>query len=145
MKKDTEARRVKLLQLEGNGLLKPEIVKELVAEFNVSDVTCYNDFNTKSTWQPKIIGMQDALHKGLNRLEQLYRKASLTYLQAETVTQKQSAINLMRTITNDMLHTIYPDGANINAESYKEIELIYNVIKTDEQIRATREAAGVSQ
>jgi len=110
LKKDTEDRRLKLLQLEGNGLVKSEIVKELTASFGISKVTCYNDFNSRETWQPKISEMQHASQKILNRHDQLYRKAALQYIQAETVNQRLNAINQMRTINRDLYMFCFPNG-----------------------------------
>ena len=111
MRKDTEERRLKLLQLEGNGLVKSEIVKELTQNFDVSRQTCYNDFGNRDSWQPKISEMQHASQKILNRHDQLYRKAALQYIQAETVSQRLNAINQMRTINRDLYMFCFPNGA----------------------------------
>ena len=110
MKRDTEARRSELLKLEGQGLLKPEIVKELSMNYKVSFQTCYNDFNNRAVWQPKLLEMERAVHRVLNRHEQLYRKASLSYMQAGSTREKQNAIAMMRVINADLFHMLQSSG-----------------------------------
>ena len=120
MQENTEARRLKLLKLEGDGLLKPEIVKELSAEFEVTIQTCYRDFRTRNVWQPITLETEKAIHKILNRHEQLYRKVSALRLDKEITTMQQLYIlNQMRIINKDFFIFCCPEGAkNLEAEQF---------------------------
>lgn len=94
--KDTLERRLFSLKLEGDGLNKREIVKEVCAKFSCSEVTAYNDFNTRHTWQPQLQELSTSLLKSQNRHEQLYRKASFMYTQAKSDHARIAALHLMR-------------------------------------------------
>jgi hypothetical protein len=110
MQQNTQDRRLELLKLEGNGLLKPEVVEQLTQKYGVSKDTVWRDYRTRKYWQPILSEMVENLHKIKNRHEQLYRKASLTYLQSESNSQKISAINLMRQINRDYYEFCYGSG-----------------------------------
>ena len=111
MKKNTEERRLKLLKLEGDGLNKPEIVKELTAEFEVSKQTVYMDFSQRKTWQPIITEVINAIHKIINRHDQLYRKVSALRLEAKTINDHLNIYNQMRNINRDFFLFCCPEGA----------------------------------
>jgi len=100
--KNTLERRLFLLKLEGDGLNKREIVKEICAKFGCSEVTVYNDFNTRAIWQPLIQEVTANLLKIQNRHEQLYRKASFMYSQAKSDRAHIAALNLMRQINIEL-------------------------------------------
>ena len=71
----TLERRLKLLELEGKGFTRPEIVKELSSAFCVSERTVHYDFECRAQWQ---VYRDDRLMLTiLNRYEQIYRIASL--------------------------------------------------------------------
>ena len=110
LKKNTEERRLKLLTHEGNGLLKPEIVKELTAEFHVTKATVYNDFNSRSSWQITLKDQSNTILRVINMYDQLSRKACLGYIQATTNTERLKAIYLMRTITRDLAEFLMSTG-----------------------------------
>jgi hypothetical protein len=101
MQQRTLERRLELLKLEGNGLLRPEIVQDLSVKFGCVRGTIYNDFATKPHWQPLLLEVKKAQLTIVNRNEQLFRKASLAYMKAENNAQKIAAINLMRIINLD--------------------------------------------
>jgi hypothetical protein len=101
MQQHTLERRLELLKLEGNGLLRPEIVQDLSEKFGCARGTIYNDFATKPHWQPLLLEVKHALLTIVNRQEQLYRKASLAYRKAENNAQKIAAINLLEDINLD--------------------------------------------
>ena len=113
MKKNMEERRLKLLTQEGLGLSKPEIVKLLTAEFDVSRKTIYNDYNTKPQWQNELLEMKNQAEKNLNRHEQIYRKAVYLYTTATTMKQKLAALNLMRVVNKDVFGMVYPHGISM--------------------------------
>ncbi|MGD6810285.1 MAG: hypothetical protein ACQCN3_11355 [Candidatus Bathyarchaeia archaeon] len=100
--KNTLERRLFLLKLEGDGLNKREIVKETCAKFGCSEVTAYNDFNTRAVWQPLVQEVTANLFKIQNRHEQLYRKASFMYAQARSDRARIAALNLMRQINIEL-------------------------------------------
>ena len=64
----------------------------------------------KPMWQPLVMEVKQALHTIVNRHEQLYRKAALTYMQAENNAQKIAAINLMKTINLDAFEMLQSTG-----------------------------------
>jgi len=148
MKKNTEARRLKLLQLEGNGLLKQEIVKELTAEYDVCRATIYNDFNTRRFWQQVYDERKEALLKIINRHEQSYRKASLSYLQANNNREKQQAIYLLKQINKELLDIMVttgliqkvPEQIQMDVEQTTEWQIDPNYIKAIEDCKKVLEA-----
>ena len=110
MQQHTLERRLELLKLEGNGLLRPEIVQDLSAKFGCVRGTIYNDFATKPHWQPLLLEVKQALLTIVNRQEQLYRKASLAYRKAENNAQKIAAINLLENINLDTFGMLQDTG-----------------------------------
>ena len=95
---ETVERRSELLRMEGLGLSVNEIVKELSVKAQVSERTVYKDFENRSFWQPTVQqyeGLERTYHKNLNRLEQIYRKASHVYLNADNDNAKVGALRLM--------------------------------------------------
>ena len=121
MQETTLDRRLKLLKLEGNGLLPSEIVKELSAEFQVTPRTVWYDFASKQKWQPKLVAMEKALLKTLNRHDQLYRKVMLAYLQAGDDKTKLVALNLLRGINKDQFDMMQSSGKIEKAPDKAEI------------------------
>ena len=113
--RNTFERRLEMLKLEGNGLEPPEIVKELSEKFGVTPRAVYKDFETRGTWQPKFQEFQKAVAKLCNRHEQLYRKAVISYMQAETDRERIAALNLMRQINIDLAELT-------GAKAYNEME-----------------------
>ena len=72
-------RRLEELRLEGLGLSFIEIVVQVSEKFGCGSRIIYNDFQTRSSWQPTLQGVnkyQDWVLKKLNRDEQIYRQAS---------------------------------------------------------------------
>ena len=110
MQQQTLERRLELLKLEGNGLLRPEIVQDLSEKFGCVRGTIYNDFATKPHWQPLLLEVKHALLTIVNRQEQLYRKASLAYRKAENNAQKIAAINLLENINLDTFGMLQDTG-----------------------------------
>jgi hypothetical protein len=110
MQQRTLERRLELLKLEGNGLLRPEIVQDLSVKFGCVRGTIYNDFATKPHWQPLLLEVKQALLTIVNRQEQLYRKASLAYRKAENNAQKITAINLLENINHDTFGMLQDTG-----------------------------------
>ena len=110
MQLQTLERRLELLKLEGNGLNRREIVEELSAKYTCSKDTLWYDFRTKPNWQPAITEVKQALHTIINRHEQLYRKASLCYIQAENNPQKIAAVNLMKNINAEAFEMLQSSG-----------------------------------
>jgi len=130
MQQKTLDRRLELLKLEGNGIMKPEVVEQLSQKYEVSNDTVWRDYRTRKYWQPILEEMVEALHAIKNRHEQLYRKASLTYMQAENTPQKIASINLMRQINRDYYEFCYPSGADEPEEPIDGYILEWNYHKT---------------
>lgn len=88
--------------MEGMGFSKPEIVKALVEEYNVSDRTVYYDFQNRSKWQPNLSDIKDTdniLLKILNRYDQIYRHASKLYLTGSDQNVQLGALSIMDRVT----------------------------------------------
>ncbi len=83
MQQQTLERRLELLKDEGYGYFRKEIVERLSVKYGCAKSTIYHDFATKRLWQPLVMEVKNALRTIVNRHEQLYRKAALTYMQAE--------------------------------------------------------------
>jgi hypothetical protein len=90
------------LKLEGDGLLKREIVKEASIKFECTLATIYRDLATRHVWQPLLQELTASLLKTQNRHEQLYRKASFMYTQAKSDRVRIAALNLMRQINIEL-------------------------------------------
>jgi len=87
-----------LLKLEGLGFSQAEIVKELSQKCACSKRTVYNDFESRSCWQPIVQSVIDArgvLLKVVNRYEQIYRQASIRLLTAPQEALQLGALNVM--------------------------------------------------
>ena len=110
MQQQTLERRLELLKDEGYGYFPKEIVERLSVKYGCAKSTIYHDFATKPMWQPLVMEVKQALHTIVNRHEQLYRKAALTYVQAENNAQKIAAINLMKTINLDAFEMLQSTG-----------------------------------
>lgn len=102
MKGQVLERRLDLLRLEGNGLSPSEIVKELSQKYGISERSVYYDFETKNVWQPVFHEARRTFLTVVNKHNELYGKASLTYLQTESIREKIFALHLMRTLNRDM-------------------------------------------
>ncbi|MGA2385348.1 MAG: hypothetical protein ABSG33_02310 [Candidatus Bathyarchaeia archaeon] len=125
MNDKTLDRRLDLLRLEGNGLQPSEIVKELSAKYAVTQRAVYADFETRSSWQPFLQEMKEALLKVRNRHEQLYRKAIVAYMQAKSDRARIAALNLLRQINFDLAELT-------GAKSQKPSEPEESVIKWED-------------
>ena len=122
---NTLERRLELLKDEGNGLNRRETVKDLTAKFGCVEATIYNDFNTRSVWQPLVQEIKASLFKIQNRHEQLYRKASFMYAQARSDRAKIAALNLMRQINIEL--------AQLNGvKAVEQSETVETVIRWEE-------------
>jgi hypothetical protein len=87
-----------LLKLEGLGFSQIEIVKELSQKAACSKRAVYNDFETRSSWQPVLQGVvkpDEVLLKVVNRYEQIYRQASLRLMTVQNELAQLGALNTM--------------------------------------------------
>ena len=92
------SRRLELLKLEGIGLTQSEIVKQLSQKMTCSERTVYNDFETRTSWQPLLQGINtpdDMLLKIINRYEEIYRQASRRMLTSQNALVQIAALNTM--------------------------------------------------
>ena len=89
---------MELLKLEGLGLSKAHIVKELSQKMAVSERSIYNDFECRATWQPLIQGANDpndVFLRVMNRYEEIYRQASRKMLSSTNMLAQIGALNVM--------------------------------------------------
>lgn len=108
---DTVKRRLDLLNMEGMGFSRPEIVKKLAVDHKCSDRTVYYDFKSRGRWQPILQIIEDQQHtlmKTVNCLEQLYRKASVKYLSASNESVQLGCLRLMADIRLKIQELLYP-------------------------------------
>ncbi|MGD0645520.1 MAG: hypothetical protein ABSA75_11505, partial [Candidatus Bathyarchaeia archaeon] len=87
-----------MLKLEGLGFSQVEIVKELSQKNACSKRAVYNDFETRSIWQPILqsdVKPNEVLLKVINRYEQVYRQASMRLLTFENELAQLGALNTM--------------------------------------------------
>jgi hypothetical protein len=110
---DVVSRRLELLKLEGLGLTQIEIVKQLSQKAACAERTLYNDFETRSSWQPilqSVIKPEHVLLKITNRYEQIYRQASLRVLSSPNPLAQLGALNTMAKVNSLMFETlVLPD------------------------------------
>jgi hypothetical protein len=110
---DVVSRRLELLKLEGLGLTQVEIVKQLSQKAACAERTLYNDFETRSSWQPilqSVIKPEHVLLKITNRYEQIYRQASLRVLSSPNPLAQLGALNTMAKVNSLMFETlVLPD------------------------------------
>ncbi len=102
------SRRLELLKLEGIGLTQSEIVKQLSQKTTCSERTVYNDFETRSSWQPLLQGIRtpdDVLLKIINRYEEIYRQASRRMLTSQNALVQIAALNTMLKANSMMFDT----------------------------------------
>jgi hypothetical protein len=84
--------------MEGAGISRPDIVKELCVRFHVRPATIHYYYRSRSLWQPEILGLseaKEAYHQTLNRLEYIYQKFSSIYLTAPEANNKIGALKGM--------------------------------------------------
>ena len=110
---DVIGRRLELLKLEGLGLARAEIVKELSKNAGCAERTVYNDFETRATWQPVLLSVmkpEDIALKILNRYEQAYRQASKRLVTCPNPFVQIYALNTMIKVNSLMFEAlVLPD------------------------------------
>lgn len=128
-------RRTRILKLEGDGFPRPYIVKTLSKEYQCCTRTIQRDIQIRDKWQPKLSQLSDktqAFYSVLNRYEQIYRKASFTYLQSKNESVTIAALRVML----DALTKI-GELTNITEEEDIEITEISQTLKRkEERLRA---------
>jgi len=96
---------LKLLEMEGLGFSRAEIVNELSVAGNVTEQAVYKDFRRREKWQPSLQQFRDVnqlYYKTLNRYEQIYRKGSYMYLNEKNPAFKAAALRIMLEATDRM-------------------------------------------
>ncbi|MCJ7423426.1 hypothetical protein MUP01_04055 [Candidatus Bathyarchaeota archaeon] len=87
-----------LLKMEGAGVSRPDIIEQLCLKFHVRPKSVYWYYQTRSQWQPEIMGLseaKEAYHQTLNRLEYIYQKFSSVYMSAPEANNKIGALRGM--------------------------------------------------
>ena len=102
---DVVSRRLELLKLEGLGLSQAEIVKQLCKNYGCAERTVYNDFETRTSWQPILQGVnkpEGLVLKTMNRHEQIYRQGSLLFRSSPNPLVQLGALNVMLKANSSM-------------------------------------------
>jgi len=105
---DVTSRRLELLKREGLGQSQAEIVKELCKSTCCTERTIYNDFETRTSWQPilqSVVKPEDVLLKIINRYEQIYRQASMRALYSPNPLAQIGALHIMLKANSLMFDT----------------------------------------
>jgi hypothetical protein len=92
------SRRLEILILEGLGVSRVDIAKQLSQKYKCSQRSVYNDFETKTAWQPELQGAtkaNEAILKIINRYEQIYSQASKRAISSPNPFVQLAALNLM--------------------------------------------------
>ena len=101
-------RRLELLKLEGLGLSKTEVVKQISEKMQCSERTVYSDFECRQSWQPLLQGVNnycDILLKVINRYDEIYRQASRRMLTSPNLLAQIAALNVMLKANSLMFET----------------------------------------
>jgi len=94
----TIERRLELLRLEGLGFNLTEIVNQLSKKYDVTTRTVQYDFKRRAAWQPQLQQIKDnqgLLLKVENRLQQIYRRASIKFTTSGNESIQLGALKLM--------------------------------------------------
>ena len=105
---DVVSRRLELLKLEGLGLSQVEIVKQLSKNYDCAERTVYNDFETRTNWQPILQGVikpEGLVLKTMNRHEQIYRQSSMLFRSSHNPLVQLGALNVMLKANSSMFDT----------------------------------------
>lgn len=145
MQENTLDRRLKLLKLEGEGFTKEEITRQLTGEYDVTARTIRYDFEQRGKWQPKLKEMEQALLQTLNRHDQLYRKAVMTYLQASKPSAQMYALNLLRSLNKDRFEMLQSSGVIVKAKDQLEISGEPLVVEVWQEEEDDESASGKSE
>ncbi len=95
---ETDKRRLELLKHEAMGCSQAEILGLLCDKFGCSPRTVYNDFETRTSWQPILLSVQkpeDVQLKVANRFDWIYRQASVRAYSTSNESVKLGALNTM--------------------------------------------------
>jgi hypothetical protein len=98
-------RRLEELRLEGLGLSFAEIIAQVSEKFGCGSRIIYNDFQTRTSWQPTLQGVNksgDWVLKTLNRDEQIYRQASRILHSESNPLVRLGALNTMLKVNSSM-------------------------------------------
>lgn len=119
-------RRLELLNMEGNGFSRPEIVKHLSKKYRCTDRTIHYDFTKKPQWQPQLQQLKEeqVLMKVLNRYDHTYRKAAFSLLQAQSWQERHSALRIMNESNRRLYETALPDRANVKVDLVQKPNVI---------------------
>jgi hypothetical protein len=99
-------RHLEELRLEGLGLSLSEIVAQVSEKFGCGPRIIYNDFQTRSSWQLPLQGVEksgDLVLKILNRYEQIYRQASRILHSESNPLVRIGALNTLLKVNSAML------------------------------------------
>lgn len=111
---DTTKRRLELLKMEGSGFNQTEIVKELSEKFQCTKRTVYYDYQRRTYWQPQLLELDNQklmFLKAVNRVEQIYRKASFIHLATANDSAKVGALKVMLDSNSRLIELLAVDAS----------------------------------
>jgi len=95
---EVDQRHLELLKMEGLGLSRVEIVKQVCEKYGCSPRTVYSDFETRASWQPGLQSVaqpEEVQLKVANRCDWIYRQASISVHSSSNESVKLGALNTM--------------------------------------------------
>lgn len=116
-------RRQELLRLEGMGITRPDITKQLSEKYQVSARAIHYDYEHRPSWQPVLVEFADSekvLMKIINRYEQIYGKAAYGYLTSEHEQSKVGYLRVMLEATAKVGEAVVLPGIMRDIEQLKE-------------------------
>ena len=127
---NTTERRLKSLEMEGKGFTRPEIVKHLAKEYQLTKRAIQYDFSRRARWQPQLqqFDPEKTLLKIANRFEQIYRLASFNYLQNNNENARIAALKLMLDATSRLCDVL------VLPEIHKKLDLLTEEAKAKQAI-----------
>jgi hypothetical protein len=127
-----------LLQMEGQGFTRTEIVSYLADKHKVSKKLGYYYFKTRARWQPELLGLEDAkdsYHQTLNRLEYIYRRFSLLSANAPEFSNRVGALKGMLEVLRTKAEITGVLGPQIQPAAFLEDALdseVFNILTPEE-------------
>lgn len=125
--KSVVERRLELLKMEAIGFSESEIVKELSVKYRKTERTLWYDFETRRTWQPLFSQLFDRAKSSLvilNRLEFIYRTASLKGDYKAMLDATRATIEFLGLSTSDLNETFNEKRETFNHNVKQLTELL---------------------
>lgn len=123
MRQNVLERRVELLKMEGLGVSRPDIVKQLSQKYDVSPRMVNYGFQRRTGWQgliQEISNPERLLLKIVNRHEQIYQRAAFMHLSADNDNAKIGALRVMLEANKSLAETTILSGIMKDLDGIKQ-------------------------